>query len=102
MCGGVTDRIAAEFGVLEKTAEEFQQTLDALKKVLTELDRDLRGSLERWEGDASEAYWKARDRWQKASADMAERLAWLHRVIVTAHGNYRISQVTNVKMWDVA
>jgi WXG100 family type VII secretion target len=94
------DRIVAEFVALEETASGFGRVLEALRRQLADLDRDLQASLVRWEGDAARAYRIAHGEWQAAAEDMAERLAALHRVIVTAHRNYGASLNTNITMWD--
>jgi WXG100 family type VII secretion target len=95
------DRIVAEFAALEEAAAGFGRVLQALQRQLADLDRDLQASLVRWEGDAARAYWIAHGEWQAAADDMAERLAALHRVIVTARRHYGVSLKTNVTMWHV-
>lgn len=95
------DRIVAEFAALEEAAAGFERVLGALRRQLGDLDRDLQASLVRWEGNAGQAYQAAHDEWQAAADDMAERLAALHKLIVTARRNYGTSLNTNVTMWDV-
>lgn len=95
------DRIVAEFAALEEAAAGFGRVLGALRRQLASLDRDLQASLVRWDGDAARAYRTAHREWHAAADDMAERLAALHKVIVTAHRNYGVSLDTNVTMWDV-
>src|SRR5215471_6742997 len=95
------DRIVAEFAAMEQAADGFQRELNALHNELSGLDRNLRASLARWEGDAAHAYWQAHNKWQLAANDMAKQLAWLQGLIVAAHRNYQNSLHTNVTMWDV-
>lgn len=95
------DRIVAEFAALEEAAAGFGRVLEALRRQLGDLDRDLQASLVRWDGDADRAYRTAHGEWQAAAEDMAARLAALHQVIVTARRNYGTSLDTNVTMWDV-
>jgi WXG100 family type VII secretion target len=97
----MTGRVAADFVALENGTKDFEHVLDVLRKTLAGLDQDLRASLGRWEGEASRAYWPAHDRWQAAADDMAERLGWLHKVLLAAHRNYRSSLDANLKMWEV-
>ncbi|GAB3988331.1 hypothetical protein GCM10029978_110440 [Actinoallomurus acanthiterrae] len=91
----------AELAAMEKAAAGFGQVLEAVRRALADLDRDLQASLVRWDGDAARAYRTAHGEWKAAAHDMAEQLAALRKVITTAHAHYHVSLDTNVTMWDV-
>lgn len=96
------ERIRADFGVFEDAEQMFHRDLNALRVVLSDLDGRLRASLAQWDGDACKAYQVAHEQWREASADVADRLAWLHQVLATSHGNYRSSYSANSRMWGGA
>lgn len=90
----------AEFAALEKVAADFGRMPEALRRRPAEPDRDLQ-ALAQWDGDAARAYRTALGEWQAAADDMTERLAALHKVLVTAHRNHGASLNTNLATWDV-
>jgi WXG100 family type VII secretion target len=98
----VAGLIAADLTRLERAEADFRGELARLRRLLAELDRELRGSLERWSGDAAREYWLAHAEWMAAADDMTDRLAWLHQVIATAHRNYGKSLGANLAMWNAS
>ena len=90
----------ANFEHLEDAEDAFNQTLGALRETLSELDRKLISTLSEWEGDAKEAHRQAHQEWRAAANHMADRLAWLKRVISTSHRNYRASHAANQTIWS--
>lgn len=95
----MSGRIVAEFLVLAAGEEAFGQVLEALRKVLADLDRDLSAGLVRWDGEAKDAYRRAHLEWRAAADDMADQLDGLRKVIGVGNRNYGRSLAANLRMW---
>lgn len=93
------DRIVASFAHLEDGEDAFRQILGALREALDELDRKLMSTLSEWEGEARDAHQQAHREWCGAAHHMADRLAWLKRVLETSHKNFRSSHSANQLIW---
>jgi WXG100 family type VII secretion target len=96
----ISGSIRVGLPVMAAAEDDFRQVLNAFEALLDQLDTELRASLSEWTGDAQAAYWAAHAQWREAAGDMASSLAWLHGVIVTAHGNYASARATNIGMWQ--
>jgi len=92
--------ILVELPRIEAAEDYFRQSLYAIEAELSRLDANLQASLSEWSGEARDAYQVARQRWTAAADEMTRNLAWLHRVIGTARGNYSSAYQTNIGMWQ--
>ncbi|MGH3849864.1 MAG: WXG100 family type VII secretion target [Pseudonocardiaceae bacterium] len=77
------------------------QSIDDLERTLDELDGFIREITAVWTGAASDAFHNAVVEWNKAARDMRDELAYLHRLVTTAHSNHVSAVRTNSAMWQV-
>ncbi|HEY2579048.1 MAG TPA: WXG100 family type VII secretion target [Streptosporangiaceae bacterium] len=77
----------------------FAQILYSLEAELDRLDISLQANLSAWSGEAKDAYLVAHQQWQAAASEMTRNLAWLHKVIATARGNYDSTRLVTMGMW---
>lgn len=90
-----------DFRELESAAGSIAQSVEDLERTLDELDRFIREVTAVWAGDASEAFQSAVAKWNEAARDVRDELAYLHRVVTTAHFNHASAVRTNSAMWQV-
>jgi WXG100 family type VII secretion target len=96
----ITDHIAADLQSLTTAEDEFQRILNALRAELDDLDTAVKDQLGDWAGPASTAYREAQGVWKTSAGNMTANLAWLQKVIGTAHRNYHSARTTNLRMWQ--
>jgi WXG100 family type VII secretion target len=92
--------IKAEFATFADAERAFREALSQYERILDTLSADLRKSLAEWDGEARKAYEAAHARWERGAREMHAELTRLHGAIVRAHGNFRSSSSTNVRMWS--
>lgn len=95
----MTEQVLAELAKFAAAEDGFGRVLNTLEKELIELDGTLHSSLSEWSGEAKDAYVTAHAHWRAAAQDMSDRLAWLHRSIISAHRNYHHALRANLQMW---
>jgi ESAT-6 family protein len=89
----------AVFGSLQTGEADFASTYAQLQSTLSTLDSQLKSSLAHWDGDAQQAYYVAKAKWDAAMANMATVLNNLQAVIGEAHHNYSTTEVSNAALW---
>lgn len=93
-------QIKADLASLKEGEEMFAHSLKSFTETLNDLDVALHSGLQRWSGEAADAYWSFHREWRSMAGDMADRLRGLHDLLGQAHGNYGVSLATNVRMWQ--
>jgi 6 kDa early secretory antigenic target len=93
------DFVLANFGTLSDGEAQFMAAYNGLVSTINNLDSQLRGSLNDWEGNAQQAYYQAKATWDKAIADMGMVIQGLSQVIGTANTNYQQAEATNTGMF---
>jgi 6 kDa early secretory antigenic target len=93
------DYVLAQFGTLSEGETQFTAAYNGLTSTINDLDSQLRGSLDDWQGDARQAYYEAKAVWDKAIADMGLVIQGLSQVIGVANTNYISAETTNTQMF---
>jgi 6 kDa early secretory antigenic target len=93
------DFVLANFGTLADGEQQFMAAYTGLTSTINDLDSQLRGSLQSWQGSAQTAYYEAKAIWDKAIADMGLTIQGLGQVIGTANVNYQQAETTNAGMF---
>jgi WXG100 family type VII secretion target len=96
----MTDYTRAVFGSLQTGEADFASTYAQLQATISTLDGQLRASLSQWDGDAQQAYYAAKAKWDAAMANMAAVLNNLRAVIGEAHVNYSSTEAANASLWN--
>lgn len=86
------DYTRAVFGQLLTSVADFASIHSQMVSTLSDLEHDLQGSLSAWQGDAQEAYWAAKAKWDAAAGNMENVLNQLRIVIGEAHANYTAAE----------
>ncbi|GAA5062488.1 WXG100 family type VII secretion target [Thermocatellispora tengchongensis] len=94
------DRTLVDFGQMDRSAADFARQWQALEGTLQNLEMELDRLLGDWEGDAREAYWQARAKWDAASGRMAAVLQQLGGTIEIGRENFSRAEAANVAMFD--
>jgi WXG100 family type VII secretion target len=95
----VTTRLKVVFGSLNELTDELEATANALEEHLGEIDQALARISESWTGQASDNFHRCFSEWQATSRDLHGTLRGLHRLTLTAHGNYSEAESANLRMW---
>lgn len=95
-----SDYTRAVFASLQTGEGDFAQIYSSLTTNISQLDAQLRGSLSQWDGDAQQAYYAAKAKWDAAMANMATVLNNLRGVIGEAHVNYSSTEAANAALWN--
>jgi 6 kDa early secretory antigenic target len=93
------DFVLANFGTLADGEAQFMAAYTGLTSTINDLDAQLRGSLQDWQGNAQQAYFEAKAVWDKAIADMGMVIQGMSSVIGTANTNYQSAETTNTQMF---
>jgi 6 kDa early secretory antigenic target len=89
----------AVFGSLQAGEADFASIFSQLQSTISTLDAQLRASLAQWDGQAQEAYYVAKARWDAAMANMAAVLNNLRAVVGEANVNYTSTEASNAALW---
>jgi len=90
----------AVFGSLQTGEADFASTYAQLQSTISTLDAQLRSGLAQWDGDAQQAYYVAKTKWDAAMANMATVLNNLGAVVGEAQVNYSSTEVANAALWN--
>jgi ESAT-6 family protein len=90
----------AVFGSLQAGEADFASIYSQLQSTISTLDAQLRSSLSQWDGEAQQAYYAAKAKWDAAMANMAIVLNNLRGVIGEAHVNYSSTEAANASLWS--
>jgi early secretory antigenic target protein ESAT-6 len=91
--------VRVDFGALGSGAAGIMSTYRALQGTLENLESQLAPMVSSWTGDAREAYFAQKRRWDEASASMAAILQQMGRAVDEAHANYRAAETSNKNLW---
>jgi WXG100 family type VII secretion target len=93
--------LSVDFSVLESAAESIAQSIEDIERTLDELGGFISEITAVWSGGASDGFQNAVAEWNKAALDVRDELAYLHRLVTTAHHNHASAVRTNTAMWQV-
>lgn len=94
------DYTAVQFGAMATGESDFASTYQSLQSTLSTLESQLQSSLSQWTGQAQEAYYAAKAKWDAAAADMATVVSQLGQVVGVANANYQQAESANAAMWQ--
>jgi 6 kDa early secretory antigenic target len=90
----------AVFGSLQAGEADYASIYSQLQSTISTLDGQLRSSLNMWDGEAQQAYYVAKAKWDAAMANMAAVLNNLRAVIGEANVNYSTTEAANAALWQ--
>ena len=93
------DFVLANFGSLSEGEAAFAQAYNGLSSTVSNLQAQLQGSLNDWQGSAQAAYREAQTIWNNAMADMGQVITAMSTVIGEANVNYQGAERTNTQMF---
>lgn len=96
---GELDYTRANFMTLQEAEADFSMAFRALRDELDDLDRELRGLLAPWIGDAALNYEGTQREWNSAANDMSNVLRALGLAIGDVHHNYASAEKANADLW---
>ena len=88
-----------KFGALSSGAQGILSTFKQLQDTLENLEGELAPMVASWTGDAREAYYQQKARWEEAAAAMATILGQMGQAVDVAHSNYRAAENANLSRW---
>lgn len=95
----MSDYTKVNFGTMQQAQADFTLAYRALVDELDDLEANLERSLSQWEGDAVQAYWEAKAKWDAAAQHIGTVLNQLGVVIGEAHSNYSSAEQANAGIW---
>ncbi|HEY2579673.1 MAG TPA: WXG100 family type VII secretion target [Streptosporangiaceae bacterium] len=90
----------AVFGSLQSGEADFASIYAKLQGTISTLDAQLRSNLAQWDGEAQQAYYVAKAKWDAAMANMQVVLNNLRSVIGEANVNYSTTEAANANLWN--
>jgi len=87
------------FGHLSAGSQGIMATYRQLTSTLENLESQLAPMVSSWTGDAREAYFQQKKKWDDASTAMAAILAQLGQSVDNANTNYQAAENTNRSRW---
>lgn len=90
----------AVFGSLQSGEADFASIYSQLQGTISTLDAQLRSNLAQWDGEAQQAYYVAKAKWDAAMANMQMVLSNLRAVIGEANVNYSTTEAANAQLWN--
>jgi len=87
------------FGSLQGGHDGIMATFQQLKGTLAHLESQLTPMIGTWTGDAREAYFQQKNKWDDASDAMAAILGQMGQAVGEAHSNYRAAENANISRW---
>jgi WXG100 family type VII secretion target len=91
--------VRVDFGALGGGAAGIMSTYRALQGSLENLESQLAPMVSSWNGDAREAYFAQKKKWDDASASMALILQQMGQAVDQAHSNYQSAETSNKNLW---
>jgi WXG100 family type VII secretion target len=91
--------VRVDFGSLSAGSEQIMATYRQLQSTLETLEAELTPMVTSWDGEAREAYFAQKAKWEQASAAMAQILMQMGRAVSDAHANYSAAEKSNTSMW---
>jgi 6 kDa early secretory antigenic target len=96
----MSDEVRVNFEALSSGASGIQATYRALQGTLENLESQLAPMVSTWSGDAREAYFQQKGRWEEASTAIAGILAQMGQAVEEAHSNYTGAETANRNIWS--
>jgi len=93
------DEVHVRFEALSSGAAGIMGTHRALQSTLDNLEAELGPMVNSWTGDAKEAYFLQKQKWDEASQAMATILQRMGQAVEQAHGNYTAAETANRNIW---
>ncbi len=90
----------AVFGSLQAGEADYASIYSQLQLTISTLDAQLRSNLNMWDGQAQQAYYVAKSKWDAAMANMQVVLNNLRAVIGEANVNYTSTEAANASLWS--
>jgi early secretory antigenic target protein ESAT-6 len=87
------------FGSLAGGAQGIMATYRQLQSTLENLESQLAPMVGSWTGDAREAYFQQKKKWDDASAAMALILSQMGSAVDNANSNYQAAENSNMGRW---
>jgi len=94
------DEVHVKFESLNAGASGILSTHRALQGTLENLEAQLAPMVNSWTGNAREAYFQQKRKWEEASAAMATILQQMGQAVEQAHSNYTGAESTNTNIWS--
>ncbi|MFI7589853.1 WXG100 family type VII secretion target [Spongisporangium articulatum] len=91
--------IKVNFGSLSSGAAGIGASYQALQSTLDGLESQLAPMVSTWTGDAQQAYYAQKTKWEQASAAMATILAQMGQAVDQAGSNYQQAETSNRNLW---
>jgi len=92
--------VRVDFGALGTGAAGILSTYRSLQGTLESLESQLAPMVSTWTGDAREAYFIQKKKWDDASAAMATILQQMGQAVDQAHSNYQAAETSNRNLWS--
>jgi len=96
----VSDEVHVNFESVSGGAAGILATHRALQGTLDNLEAELGPMVNSWTGDAREAYFQQKRKWEEASTAMSTILQQMGQAVEQAHGNYRAAETANRNIWS--
>jgi early secretory antigenic target protein ESAT-6 len=95
-----SDYTRAVFGSLQSGESDFASIYSNLTSTIETMDSQLRSNLSQWDGEAQQAYYVAKAKWDAAMANMGSVLNNLRGVVGEANVNYTSTEAANAALWN--
>jgi len=89
-----------KFESLSSGAAGILSTYRSLQSTLEGLETQLAPMVSSWTGDAREAYFQQKRKWDEASQAMAAILQQMGKSVDQAHANYQSAETSNRNLWS--
>ena len=96
----MSDEVHVKFESLAAGASGILSTHKALEGTLQNLEAELGPMVNSWTGDARDAYFQQKRKWEEASAAMAVILQQMGQAVEQAHSNYTSAESANKNIWS--
>lgn len=93
--------VHVDFGALSGGSDQIMASYRQLQSALETLEGQLAPMVATWNGQAREAYFTQKTKWESASIAMADILKSMGQAVADAHTNYSAAEQSNAKMWGV-
>jgi 6 kDa early secretory antigenic target len=94
------DEVHVKFESLNSGAAGILSTYRALQGTLENLEAELGPMVNSWTGDAREAYFQQKRKWEEASQAMSGILQQMGQAVEQAHANYSGAETANRNIWS--
>jgi WXG100 family type VII secretion target len=95
------EKLVVDFAELRGLAGGIDKRIDAIGRLLDDLDAKVTALTELWDGAASEGFRRTQAEWMAAAQDLRVRLAGIRDLVITAHDNHATAVRTNTAMWRI-